>query len=250
MCLKRAQKQGITLIFRSKLSLFTTKVFAPVILLAILTIALPLSGWAQTASRAGNQTPVPDVLILVMSGIMPTDGDVISFTYNTVVSKDTVKGDTGAFSKVTGFVPRHLEIANKDKATSVQFNVDSVVDWSRGIVLVEPFALTFKRFNNIQVSYLLGPNFTSRSLRNYSDKNVDIRYTSQNRASITYLINVKDHNISQLGLPLVVEPQSAKTQQPHSKQERGGGSKILLAMVIALAAAALVFVLVGRANRK
>ncbi|MBI2843147.1 MAG: hypothetical protein HYX78_07080 [Armatimonadetes bacterium] len=193
--------------------------------------------------------PVPDVVVLVFSGVLPSDG--ISFTYKEEVDKDVAEADLDALLEATGWTAKETRITTtgEPKMTSVEFQVDGAVNWGSGILLVEPFALAFKRFDLVQVNYVLQGAFPFRSLTDYKDKHVDISWMSKNNSQI-YTIRIKDRGFDRLGLPLAVAPEVAKQKQKVEEKDGHSGTKIWLALLLALVAGVIVFAMVSRIGRK
>lgn len=133
--------------------------------------------------------------------------------------------------------------------TSVEFQTNGAVNWGAGVLLVEPFAVAFKRFDLVQINYLLQGNMQFRSLRDFSNRFVDIKWTSTDNSQI-YTIKIKDHNFDKLDLPLIVDPPQQAQRENVESPSRSGGTKTLAAILIALAAGAMVFGIVSRVTRK
>lgn len=212
-------------------------------ILAACMMAVPATCLAQMNG------PMPDVMVLVMSGVIPSETDDISFTYTKEVSKETAKADLMAVLNASGWKAKGAKIINKDGATSVGFQVKDLVNWTNGLLPVEPFAVGFKRFNLMQVTYMLGGGFTSHTLRDYSNKYVDVRLETPNASTYTYAIRIKDHSYDKLDLPTMDLPKAAQPNKTPEQQTQSG-SKIWMALVIALAAGVIVFIAIGRTSRK
>jgi hypothetical protein len=217
------------------------------LLFAILLGASTIGSASPSADPKVSQK-VPNVLILVISGVLPTGADGISFTYDAEVPESAVKADLKAILGASGWNAKAFRVTTQQGRTSAEFQVDGAVKWDRGIILVEPFAIAFKRFSLIQVSYLLPGSFPSHSLKDYSDKYVDIKYEVKGN-SYTYAINVKDHSFNKLNLPIIIA--SADQTKPESAARKsGGGGRVLIALLLALAAGAIVYFFISRASRK
>lgn len=207
---------------------------------AILTVGITLP-----ANAKAQPTAIPDVIVLIISGAFPTDA--VSITYNSVVDKSTVDNDMSSILKATGWQANGWKItsSSQPKSTSVEFMSNSIVNWKDGTLLVEPLAIAFRRYNNIKISYLLqGNNFPFKSLRDYSNRYVDITWTGS-ATSADYYVQVKDHNFDKLDLPLVVE-----VDENGKPKQSSGGSKTWLAFIIAIAAGVVVYSIMNRTTRK
>lgn len=215
----------------------------PIILFVVLACTI-------TPSIAQDkQQNVPDVLILIQASPMPPNTAFIY--YNSIVDDKTVKSDIETLLKTPDWQASNLMVSSEpdSKVTSAEFLVAGPVDWQKGTLFIEPFILTFKRFDFIQVQFTLDGEFPFRSLRNYSDKHVNIEWFEGN-STPSYIIKLKDHNFDKLNLPLVVKPpQEAADSSPNPKSGRRGGN-LVLALLIALLAGAIVFTVVGLATRK
>lgn len=220
-----------------------------VIMLFVLSIAFTTT---PTSAQQPNQSNanVPDVMIVVVSGVLPFDG--ISYTYNSAVEKSVAEADLRTILEETKWQAGDIEISTSGtpQMTSVEFTVNGAVDWSKGALYIEPFVLAFKRYDLIQINYGLPGTFPFRSLRDYNDKHVDIKWSSGNTAH-SYTIRIKDHNFERLNLPLTVEPPGESAdEESTSAQARGGGRTIWLGLMIALIAGVIVFVIVSRKTQR
>jgi len=216
---------------------------------AVGILALALSCTALPCGAQQKPRPVPDVVVMVLSGAMPSD--TVSFTYKGVVGDAAARADLQSLLNRAGWIAKETRITSgsaQPKMTSVEFQVDGAVNWRSGALLVEPFVVAFRRFDALQINYLLQGTFPFRSLRNYSDRYIQTDWTSVNNTE-SYTITIKDHNFDRLNLPLVVEPPgSPKTESVERPSQ--GGRKTWLALVLALAAGAVVFVVVSRISRR
>jgi hypothetical protein len=218
------------------------------ILLAFCGIAL--SANAQTQAKQ-DITTVPDIIVTAMSGLEPQDR--FSIVYNGVVDVAVAKADLKTLLDITGWQAQGVNILT-DKAnnsTFAEFTVSGAVNWKEGILQVEPFAIAFKRFNRIQIGYIIQGTFPFQSLRNYSDKYVNIQWqpgagnTAQN-----YAIIIKDHNFDRLNLPLKVSPTSQTAKSADGKRNQDSKASVLIVLLVAVLAGAVVFAIVSRVTQK
>lgn len=113
-----------------------------------------------------------------------------------------------------------------------------VVDLGDGTMAVEPFVRAFRDLNRVHVTYLLPPTFKFRGLREFHDKNVDVQAQGE-QGSWTYVVNIKNHQLSALNLPRyeTVKP-DARFEQASAAAEKarrlrrlvGTGAVVLLAV--------------------
>lgn len=214
-----------------------------IIITAICFLAIPSAAVDQPLAA-------PDVGIIILSGALPSD--VISFTYNGVVDESAARADLETLLQATGWKVEEVRITvgeGQPQMTSVEFQVDSAVPWNTGVLLVEPFLVTFKRFDLVQINYLLQGSIKFRSLRNFSNKYVDITWTAKD-SSYTYTATIKDHDFDRLDLPLVVEPPKAQSRESIDDRRAGDGRKTWIALILALVAGVVVFAIVSRIGQQ
>lgn len=217
----------------------SSTIFMYGLVIALLIFLLPFSVLAQDKVNAEQAHYVPDVVVVVFSGIM--SDDTISCTYNKAnTSKEEAKKDVEAFAGIVGANPVDIEITSKalppskDIQTSSEFKINGLIDYKQGGLYIEPFISTFKRFKNIEVNYIINKQFNFRGLRNHDDKHVSITMLRPYQ----YRIIVKDSDFTSLNLPVVVETQTAaKPEKPAGKRS----SSLLVAAVVALAAGGVVY---------
>lgn len=223
--------------------------------IAVFALAICAVLSASTSAYAAQTKPtqqIPDVMIMVMSGLGTADG--VSFTYNAPVSEAAVKNDFRTLLQLTGWKPADIRATSQGspKTTSVEFYTKGIVNWTGGSFPVEPFAVTFKRYNFVQVQYILQGTFPFHALRNYSNKYVDITWQpSKDNAAHGYSIKIKNHNFDRLGLPLTMDA-SDDANHANVKKKSGHGASVLLLFLIAALVGVVVFVVASRAtqNRK
>ncbi|MEN6519811.1 MAG: hypothetical protein ABFD46_01475 [Armatimonadota bacterium] len=184
----------------------------------------------------------PDVVVLIVA-----DLDGVNIQYNNVVKKSVAESDLRSLLGATRWQARNVHISSVDNSTSVDFLSGRTVNWRGGGLLVGPFAQTFKRFDLIAVHYIAPSGYTFRSLRDYSDRYVNIDWSNTNN-TYSYLINIKNHNFDRLNLPLIVDP-AKDDQNGGSGRKMQVGRGILLAFLFALAAGAIVVIAVNRITR-
>ncbi|MEN6370709.1 MAG: hypothetical protein ABFD64_01720 [Armatimonadota bacterium] len=211
--------------------------------LALATIWL-LSLSLASSSLAGppKTKKTPDVIVLIVA-----DLDGVNIQYNNVVKKSVAVSDLRSLINATRWQARNVHVSSAENSTSVDFSSGRTINWRDGGLLVEPFAQAFKRFDLIAVYYIAPSGYTFRSLRDYSDRYVNIDWSNTNN-TYSYLISIKDHNFDRLNLPLIVDPAKAG-QTSGSGGKMPVGKEILLAFLFALAAGAIVVIAVNRITR-
>jgi len=210
------------------------------LLLFICSIMMPVF---TSEAFAENEAKVPDVVIMVVADI-----DGVNITYSSNVDKKTVETDLNTLLQATGWQKNNIQVVNENNSTFVVFSSGGTINWRDGTLLVEPFAQTFKRYDIIKLHYITpSSGFPFRSLRDYSDRYVDIDWSSENN-SHQYTIRIKDHSFDKLNLPLVVDPPKEDSGEGSGRKSKGS-MNIWLAFAVAIAAGAVVFIIVNRITR-
>jgi hypothetical protein len=212
------------------------KVLPAFLLFFLILSASAKSAFAQGSSSnkaASNQAHyVPDVVVLVFSGVMPADS--VSCTYNKLgTTKEEAAQDVQTLGGLIRQSPAMVQISSralppsKDVQTGSEFQVNGLVDYKQGGFQIEPFISTFKRFKNIEIVYIVNGKFPFRGLTNYDDKHVSIQMLKPYQ----YRVAIKNSNFDSLNLPIV---QVRESQAKSGSQ--GGLPKWLYAAVIAVLA--------------
>jgi len=215
----------------------------------ILLCLLMTSVYAEPV-KAAKAEPIPDVLILVLSGVIPTPYDAVSVTYNSKTSKEQAHADLKMLSSVGEWQAKASQISTVDGITGSEFQSLGVVKWDQGILSIEPFVRTFKRYKNIKLQFIVKGALPLKSLRDYSDKYVDIDF-STTYGTYIYTIRVKNSNFDKLNLPIIVVPETqkdnpAKTEQP---TKNNATAKWLIALAAAIVVGIVVFIVVNRVSQ-
>ncbi len=223
-----------------------------------LFVVLTLGILTLAASFAGAQMQTgdtPDVMALIISGSMPQD--MASIIYNSEVPRANAIADLKEVARLAGWKVSNVSVSTEasapggPKMTSIDFQVDSgAVEWATGIIQVEPFIVALKRFDKIQINYALQGKLPFRSIRDYQNKYVDIDFDTTNR-TYSYAVTVKDRDFDKLGLPLIVsQPKEGPGAKTAGNTTGGSGKIIWLALLLALAAGVVVYVISSRAAGK
>jgi len=212
--------------------------------------APPASGPAGRAVQASAPPQqVPDVTVLIFSGLAPVDQVVI--TYSGAVSGRAALADVNAFLSAGGVKAQRIgrpETIGAPKSTSVDLDVPGLANWNTGTLTIEPFIVAFKRFNRININYSVQGTFPFRGLRDYSDKYVSISWLAGAGAQ-NYDITIKDRSFNRLDLPLAVAPPAEPRKEKVEAENHGGGTKTWVALILAAAAGTVAFIIVSRVSR-
>lgn len=185
----------------------------------------------------------PDVVVLIVA-----DLDGVNIQYNYAVESAVAESDLKSLLSATGWKASNAHVSTAERSTSVDFVSGKSIDWRTGGLLVEPFAQAFKRFDLIAVHYIApGSGYTFRSLRDHSDRYVDINWSNVSNTH-SYLISIKDHNFDRLNLPLIVDPPKEGRSDGSDRKTRSSKG-ILLAFLFALVAGAIVVITINRISR-
>lgn len=207
----------------------------------ILLLTLPAISLAQKGQANTQPAYVPDVVVIVFSGI--TSVDVVSCTYSKVgTTKAEAENDVRILESITQAKFNEVNITSKalepsnEVQTSSEFHVNGFVNYNQGGLVIEPFIQAFKRFKNIEVDYIINGNtFQFKGLRDYNDKYVTISFVKPYQ----YRVVVNDPGFTSLNLPITVQtPQDAKQKTGASA---AGRPKLLVALGIALFAGVAVY---------
>jgi hypothetical protein len=215
--------------FYSNLQSLRYKIYIPLLFTALLACL-------STASfAADSKLKSPDVLVLVLSGSSPYDS--VSVQYTTEVSDKTAEADLKKLVEETRWQVGKYEITT-DKAnspgakptTSISFQMPRIVDIQDGLLPIEPFIDVFKRFDNIQVNYLIMSPFEFAGLKDFENDFVKLNLKVSGN-SYQYSIRVKNNDFKKAKLPLQYK---SPTTSPQSQTGLTPTLRIILIIVIAL----------------
>lgn len=202
------------------------------LLLLIVTLLACIS---STSFATDAKLKSPDVLVLVLNGSSPQES--VSVQYTTEVPDEIAEADLKALVKATRWRVGKYEIttdtANSPGAkptTSISFQTPLIVDTRAGLLPIEPFIDVFKRFDNIQVNYLVMSSFKFAGLKDFENNFVKVKFKASGN-SFQYSVQVKENDFKKAELPLqyVSSNKSAASQTGLSPVMR-----IILIIVIAL----------------
>ncbi len=240
------------------------------------TAALATGGVWDTVARAQNPMmdtrQKPDVQVVVMpsmdgrwivSSVYPqkvsrTDADA---RYKRLLSVSGWKGSDVAFeNKALDRVPSSMKkgFTPLPVMSSLTFTTPAtIVNWSTGVIEVEPFARAFRDLSRVHITYVVPGKFNFRGLREYSDKNVNVSL-SGGQGAYTYVVTIKNHGADALGLPRYEALRPGSPTQMASQQARPGAMTAKtrravgagIVFLLALSAAALVYAVTQRAGAR
>jgi hypothetical protein len=193
----------------------------------VLLAGLVGSASAQTSTTSRE---MPDVLVLVLSGVAPVDQ--VSINYSTEVPESAAKADISALAKETAWLVASERVTTRtvrdSKTTSASFNTVAVVNYSEGVLNTAPFINVLRRFPSIEINYLVSDSFKFRGLKDFENEFVNV-HLDRRGSSYLYRIRVKDSSFDKLVLP---------QRQPERKEEQvgclGGGGRVACAVIVAL----------------
>ncbi len=219
---------------------------AALVVCMLLFTAVGSADGEEKAAEQPKPITVPDVVILVASDAQPAQN--ISIVYNGSVSEKTAEEDLKALSAALGREIVNAEIGNEEGDRTISLNTVGIVDWRAGTLQVEPFVLTFRRFKQIELVFFLYGTFPFQTLRNYSDKYVDIAWNSAaGQSTQVYKISIKNHDFDRLNLPLIDIPKGQEKASPQGDRTEGkGSSRLWITVLIAFLAGTIVFVVISR----
>jgi hypothetical protein len=190
--------------------LMIAAILAPTLVLSLAVAAPP-----QSSKRTAG---MPDVLVLVLSGMGPVDQ--VSINYSTTVPADAVKADISALAKETAWIVGGEKVSTKTvaagggrKTTSGSFTTLATVNYREGFLPLSPFINALKRFRTIEVDYLVPERFRFQGLKDFENEFVKI-HLEQRGGSYLYRVCVKDSGFDRLLLPV---------RQPKPQPKQTGG---------------------------
>jgi hypothetical protein len=197
------------------------------LLLGCILAMAPVTAGAQADSAP---TRMPDVLVLVLSGVGPVDQ--VSINYSSTVAEQTVKADIRALAKDTAWLVDSEKVTSRTvagkKTTSGSFNTLATVNYKEGILSVAPFVTVFRRYPSIEVNYLVPERFRFHGLKDFENEFVKL-HLEQRGSSYLYRIRVKDSHFDRLVLP-------TRQPQPRTKEVHGlsTGGRVVCVVIFAL----------------
>lgn len=196
-------------------------------------------GTACVCQAAQKELISPDVLVLILCGMGPSDR--VSINYATKVSDKDVDADVKKLIKTTRWqvsdAEQSTETANVPGAkptTSVNFRTARIA-LSDGLLPIEPFVDVFKRFQVIRINYLIQSPFQFAGLKDFENDFVKVSF-QVNGNSYQYTVQIKNSDFDKAALPM---------QYKTSDTEQLGGIsapvRIILIIVIALLVSVFVY---------
>jgi hypothetical protein len=204
-------------------------------------ILVALCTYTCAATEAGFERP--DVLVLVMGGLGPSDQCAINYT--TVVPTKIAQADLDTIAKLGNWHPFSARSETKASGgpspkptTGVSWWAGGIIGAANGTLPLEPFVTALKRFKFIEIVYIVPSGFEFRGLKDFDNEYVSIRLMpGQN--SYRYRVVVKDSSFAKLDLPLT---ESAKPK-PAAKPRMSTTARLVLALGIGIPAAMIVYLI-------
>lgn len=241
---------------------------AAVLLMAALVGGLrPGAFGAETGSPAAAQSistvTVPDVQIVVSPD--PSGQWVIAAVYPSKTDRPKAESrakDMLSFGKWKGngllFENKALERTENPKGmapppmmSSVTLSTSgNVVNYADGTIALEPFIRAYRDLGRINLLFLVPGTFKYRGPHSYKDSDIEMTFAPGGSA-LTYVVQVKNHNLSTLRLPRF-EPAVATATPSVAGHKTSGNkaSRMIGVIALALAAAGLAFFGVQRWNHR
>ncbi len=160
---------------------------------------------------------VPDVEIIIVS--MPLIGDNIGITYEKPVEEVIIRNDLANIRRKTGWDFRDVRISKSElpkipeEMSNANFLTMGVVDSNAGGFKLSPFIEAFKRYDLIEIIFLVQRPFAFQGIRRYEDKNVRVVLVDATDTTYRYRIKLKNKNFKNLMLP-IQERRENLTQKP------------------------------------
>ncbi len=213
------------------------RVVFPLLLASLLLIPCNCRG---VQARKDAEPFKPQVLVLVLGGLGPSD--MCSINYDGVVALPRAQSDLDAMAAAGKWQVRDAKGETKSSGgpkpvptTSISFMSKGLIDYANGTLPLEPYLIGLRRFKHVEVGFIAPAGFAFRGLKDFENDLVKIELR-QSGNSYKYRVTIKDHKFETLDLPLR-EPAKRKDMESTGS----GGSHIVLALVIAVLAAVVVY---------
>ena len=176
----------------------------------------------------------------MLSGVAPLDQ--ISINYAAPASEKDARADLYTLARVSGWAVKNGRVSSRSTPgqsgpiVSSLFYSDQIVDAKSGILPIEPFVVTLKRFGELEITYVQTPPMRFRGLEDFENRLVKIQM-SRTGGSYRYRVRIKDGSFERLDLPLTQA--AARAPEPAVR----AGPRVFAALLHALLGAAAAFVL-------
>ena len=238
---------------------------------ALLLLAGEPSARAQVP---GNK--VPDVQVVVSPDAIKGEWSV-SVTYPRQVPRATSQAHLKRLLGLSGWKANRVvyedrglptndgvQRNNKGKADPVMSSVtfsspSNIVNWDRGALPIEPFALAFRDLNRVYVVFFVPGRFDFRGLRKHSDASLDVVLASGGgdpakvgyQGAFLYMLTIRNHKLERLDLPTtqVVLPPGKVHSASRANQKMASARRVVgygLVGLLALAGAGATYVFTHR----
>lgn len=197
----------------------------------------------EEAPRPAPAPALPEVLVFIV-GVMPPY-DHVSINYTGVVSEDQVKKDLKALNDAAKWQMNGVRITTASTGTpgakpttQASFETAPLANSVDGTLPLAPFVTALKRFDVIEVHYILPSEFPFKGLKNYRDRYVNVKMNQVSNA-YKYWVNITDSSFENLSLPLTQPVEKAAPERGSTPT----GARVLLIGGIALVGSILAYVL-------
>lgn len=215
---------------------------------AVTLLLLSTAVFATYAISNAQESQTPDVVIWIDARTPGANG--ISITYPSVVKRSKAENHLALLLQETGWTASNINITDtslsesgENPMTSVEFTVVQSVQYDKGILPIEPFVRAFRDMKTIVLVYMLPEGFRFGGYENFENEYVKI-VLRRGTNTYEYTISVKKADFDSLGLPEVGLKQAT---EPDAGASKVGTLATVLVLVLALLAAALVYMLTSRA---
>lgn len=215
-------------------------------------VAIVLAAVTPAATQSAGGPAVPDVVVLVSSGL--GQQDIVSFTYSGKVTETEARKALLELQRASGWrisdvrvSTGSVEVGGGSPMASVEFVSPKIVDRTAGTLPVEPFLVAFRRLKLVEIDYIIQGDFVFRGLRVFRNKYIDIDF-SQTGNTYRYRVRIKNPSFERLGLPQT-QPEGVKRNQTTERPPVLTAVKVLAAVAIAVVISAAVYALSVRISR-
>lgn len=209
---------------------------------ALFCLLILASGSFAQDSKADQAEPgKPDVLVAVLTGVGPQDNVVMDYAAQT--SPADVQQDLTNLQKLTGWSISDAQTSMEQPSvpgakatTGATFTAPGIVNPQQGALPIEPFVTVLKRFENIEIDYIVSPEFTYQGIKDFENDYVKIK-VRQKGTTYQFFVTVKDNDFETLDLPVT------QVEQEQSG-EASSMTKLIIVIGVALLAAVVVFLVI------
>lgn len=211
------------------------------LLLYLAIISLSLTTPTLAAPDVSAKFTHPNVLVLVLGGFGAYDQ--VSINYTGVVALPKAQADLDASASIGKWQALNARGETKSSGgpnptptTSISFEAKGIIGYGNGTLPLEPFITALKRFEFIEIDYIVPNGFSFQGLEDFENPYVKIQLSPTGN-SYRYRVVVKDTGFTKLDLPLL-QPTKPK-QAPETGMPLG--ARIALGVGLGLLGGAAVY---------